>query len=77
MEELSEISKIIKSCPDIITPQQVENDYHILVPTQRVWNCTNRYGWRELTIKLGSKVVYRRSAIEAWITSRTGKSALR
>jgi hypothetical protein len=61
-----------KSRSDIITPQQVFSQYLIPVSTQRVWKCTNRYGWRDLTIKLGSKVVYKREAVEAWLADRTG-----
>lgn len=57
---------------DIIDPVTVESDYKIKVSTQRVWKCQNRYGWRELCIKSGSKVVYKRADIENWLEARKG-----
>lgn len=56
----------------IITPKEVEFQYHIPVTTQRVWKCANRYGWRDLCIKRGSRIVYKRADIENWLESRKG-----
>lgn len=69
---MNSLAEVLSSNTDIITPEQVEADYKIPVTTQRAWKCTNRYGWRDLTIKRGRCVVYRRSAVEQWFTSRTG-----
>lgn len=60
---------------DLMTPEQVAADYGIPVTTQRVWKVGNRYGWRDLTIKIGASVRYRRAAIELWLVSRTGLAA--
>jgi hypothetical protein len=49
---------------------EVEATHGIPASTQRVWRCTNRYGFRDLVIKLGRKVAYDRKAFEAWIDSR-------
>lgn len=57
---------------DYITPKDVAEFFHIPVSTQRVWKSTNRYGWRNLTIKRGACVIYKKSDIEAWIESRKG-----
>lgn len=56
----------------LLTPQQIEKEYLIPVQTQRVWKCANRYGWANLTVKLGRRTVYRREDIERWLASRTG-----
>jgi len=56
----------------LISPGEVANDYGIPEQTQAVWRCTNRYGWRDFTIKVGARVAYRRSDIEAWLDSRRG-----
>lgn len=66
------IAEVITPRSHLISPEQVETDYGIAEQTQAVWRCTNRYGWRNLTIKLGRKVVYRRTDIEAWLESRRG-----
>ena len=68
----SVVSQIITSKSDLIFPPEVEEDYDIPIPTQEVWRCTNRYGWRDITIKLGRRVAYRRSDIELWLDSRRG-----
>lgn len=60
---------------DLIDPDTVEHDYKIPKPTQAVWRCTNRYGWGDMAIKLGRRVVYTRSDIEAWVASRKGVPA--
>lgn len=53
-----------------MSPLDVEREFLIPIPTQNVWRYLNRYGWRNLTIKLGRKVAYRRSDIESWVESR-------
>lgn len=68
----SAISQIIATKSDLVSPPEVEEDYGIPEPTQAVWRCTNRYGWRDITIKLGRRVAYRRSDIELWLDSRRG-----
>jgi hypothetical protein len=60
---------------DLIFPPDVASDYDIPETTQAVWRCTNRYGWRDLTIKLGRRIAYRRTDIEAWLESRRGMAA--
>jgi len=68
----SAVSQIIASKSDLIFPPDVEIEYKIPVPTQAVWRCTNRYGWRDMTIKIGRRVAYRRSDLELWLDSRRG-----
>lgn len=60
---------------DLIDPDTVERDYKIPRPTQAVWRCTNRYGWGDMTVRLGRRVMYTRADIEAWIASRKGAPA--
>jgi hypothetical protein len=70
------IADIIKgNISDLIFPPDVASDYDIPENTQSVWRCTNRYGWRDLTIKLGRRIAYRRADIEAWLESRRGMAA--
>jgi len=57
---------------EILTPEDVERDYSIPVSTQRVWKCRNRYGWADLTIKVGRSTRYRRADIETWLQARKG-----
>jgi len=57
---------------DLIDPDTAERDYQIPKATQAVWRCANRYGWGDMTIKVGRRVKYLRSDIEAWIVSRKG-----
>lgn len=60
-----------KSCSiELLTPRDVERDYTIPESTQAVWRSANRYGFRDLVIKLGSGVRYRRADLERWIESR-------
>jgi hypothetical protein len=56
--------------PAVIFPPEVELTHGIPITTQCVWRSTNRYGFRNLVIKLGRKVAYDRQAFEAWIDSR-------
>lgn len=57
---------------DLIDPPIVDHEYKIPVATQAVWRCTNRYGWGDLTIKVGRRVMYSRADVEAWLASRKG-----
>ena len=45
----------------------VEVEYLIPEKTQSVWRHHNRYGFRDLAIKLGRRVVYDRADIDAWL----------
>ncbi|MHB1215470.1 MAG: hypothetical protein ACYCY9_10820 [Thiobacillus sp.] len=56
----------------LLTPGDVAREYGIPASTQRIWKYYNRYGWRDLTIKLGSKVRYERKDLETWLASRKG-----
>lgn len=53
-----------------LTPDEVEAEFKIPKTTQAVWRCVNRYGWRRLTIKRGSRILYARSDLEKWMESR-------
>lgn len=55
---------------ELITPVDVLVDYRIPETTQAVWRCTNRYGFRDLVIKVGRSVRYRRDDFESWLESR-------
>ena len=55
---------------DLLTPRDVDQHYRIKEQTQAVWRCTNRYNFRDLVIKVGSNVRYRRGDLEAWLESR-------
>ena len=62
---------------ELTGPAEVHRDYGILESTQAVWRSTNRYGWRDLAIKVGRNVRYRRADIEAWLSSRKGLATSR
>jgi len=68
----SAISQIIKGKSNLVFPPDVATDYDIPETTQAVWRSTNRYGWRDMTIKMGRRIAYRREDIEAWLDSRRG-----
>ena len=55
-----------------LSPREVERTYGIKVQTQEAWRHHNRYGWRDLTIKVGRNVRYKREDIDAWLESRKG-----
>lgn len=57
---------------ELIDPGTVEHDYNIPKDTQAVWRCANRYGWGDMTIKIGRRVKYLRADIESWIGARKG-----
>jgi hypothetical protein len=54
---------------ELLSPSDVEREYGIPRTTQAGWRCTNRMGFRELVVKLGSTVKYKRSKLDAWIDS--------
>ena len=56
---------------ELLDFDQIEGEYG--TPTKRtsyVWACTNRYGFRDLIIKVGSRSKIRRSDFERWLESR-------
>jgi len=55
---------------ELLSAPELALDYKIPETTQAVWRCTNRYGFRDLVIKVGRCVRYRRSDIEQWLESR-------
>lgn len=57
---------------EYLTPQEVDRDFKIKVETQNVWRCYNRYGWRDITIRAGRKILYKRSDILNWLEARRG-----
>ena len=54
----------------LLTPADVAREYTIPESTQAVWRSTNRYNFRDLVIKLGHGIRYRRRDVEAWLDSR-------
>jgi len=56
----------------LLTPKQVADEFGIADTTQAVWRCVNRYGWRDITIKLGRLIRYDRRDIERWLEGRKG-----
>ena len=67
----SGVERSASSGSDWIGPPIVEREYGPKVSTQAVWRHTNRHGFRDLARKCGSRIVYRRSAIENWLEART------
>jgi hypothetical protein len=61
-----------RSPEDLLSPSQIEIEYGIKESTQAIWRHSNRYGWRDDTIKVGRLVRKRRAAIERWLDERTG-----
>lgn len=57
----------------LMTPQEVSEVLGATVGTLSVWRTTKRYPLEY--VKIGSKVMYRRDSIEAFIESRTIGSA--
>ncbi len=57
---------------ELLSQETVEGDYGIPVGTQNVWRSTNRYGWRDISIKVGRSIRYKRADIEQWFESRKG-----
>jgi excisionase family DNA binding protein len=61
---------------DLLTREQVAEILGIKPQTVSVWHCTHRYGFHRLAIRVGARVRYRRSDLDAWLASRTvGASA--
>jgi hypothetical protein len=56
--------------PELLSPLDVARYYTISENTQALWRHENRYGFRDLVIKLGSSVRYRRADLERWLDSR-------
>lgn len=56
--------------PQLLSTRDFAVEYGVPETTQAVWRCTNRYGFRDLVIKLGTGIRYRRSDVEAWLESR-------
>jgi hypothetical protein len=56
--------------PDILFALDVEREYGIPRATQRVWACHDRYNWKALVLKIGSRTAYRRSELESWLNGR-------
>lgn len=69
---MQQVQERVAVAGDLIDPNTVERDYKIPKPTQAVWRCANRYGWGDMAIKLGRRVVYTRTDVEAWLASRKG-----
>jgi len=57
---------------ELLDREQIAREYRIAVPTQALWFAKNRYGWRNVTFKVGSRVLARRRCIEAWLETRRG-----
>lgn len=58
---------------DLLDFKQIEHAYG--TPTEAtayVWACQNRYGFRDIVIKVGRLSRVRRGDFEAWLTSRRG-----
>jgi hypothetical protein len=57
---------------EYLTPKEVFDEFRIPPTTQSVWRCLNRHGWRDITIRAGRKILYRRSDILSWMEARCG-----
>jgi hypothetical protein len=57
---------------ELLDRTEIANEYKIPVPTQCSWFSLNRFGWRELTIRVGARVLVRRRDLESWLDSRRG-----
>ncbi len=69
--KLARPSDDARSANEWLDPLALEADYGIRTSTQSVWRCSNRYGFRDLARKFGSRIRYRRSDIERWLNART------
>jgi hypothetical protein len=61
-----------KDIANALTTDDVAREYGIAVRTQQQWRYLNRHGWRDVTFKLGGKVLHRREDVDAWLNSRKG-----
>ncbi|MEW6984365.1 helix-turn-helix domain-containing protein [Colwelliaceae bacterium 6471] len=59
----------ISSKPELITPLNTSHELKVTLGTLAVWRSTGRYNLP--FVKVGSKVMYEREAIEAFKKSRT------
>jgi hypothetical protein len=57
---------------EYLTPKEVFDEFRIPVETQNVWRSGNRHGWRDLSIRAGRKILYRRADILSWLEARRG-----
>lgn len=57
------------SIPKLITPNETASILGVTTETLSVWRCTSRY--KLPFVKIGSKVFYKESDIENFITVRT------
>jgi hypothetical protein len=57
---------------DLLSPSDFERLGGPKEATQAVWRSANRYGFRDLAIHVGRNIRYRRSDLEAWLSSRKG-----
>jgi excisionase family DNA binding protein len=63
------LSHIIQRNHDLLTEKEAANFLNVAPGTLSVWRSVGRYAVPFL--KVGSKVRYRRSDLEAWLESRT------
>ncbi len=57
----------------LLTRQQAADYLHVRPQTLALWFSTGR--WQLRCIKVGSKVLYRRSDLDNWLASRTATSS--
>ena len=55
-----------------LTRSEIAAEYKIPVATQCAWFSRNRYGWRDICLRVGARVKVRRRDLEAWLESRRG-----
>jgi len=70
-------SHTLRDPQDVLTPKHVAAQYGIAEQTQAGWRSTNKYGWREITLKAGKLVRYRRSDIDQWLEALRPSSVSR
>lgn len=70
MQSQSAVSSIIKQQADpLFTPAEAADYLDVSARTLAVWRCTGRYNIQFL--KVGRKVRYRKSALDAFLDRRT------
>jgi hypothetical protein len=61
------------STGELLDFDQIEAEYKTpKKATAYVWACQNRYGFRDIVIKVGRRSRVRRGDFEAWLTTRRG-----
>ena len=69
--EQTEMSTTVEVQRDrLLTPEQAADLLGVTCGTLSVWRCTRRYPGLKYT-KVGTRIRYRQSDIEAWLRSRT------